>query len=52
MKKLNVGQHGWAVVDSNGDIGDVYMHEVTRDDLVLLDTERIVEVVVTVIDHE
>lgn len=46
-KKIPVGQHGWAVVDENGDIVDVFMYEVSRNSLVLFDSEKIVEVSVT-----
>lgn len=46
-KKLKVGQSGYAVVDKDGNIIDVYMEKVTRENLVLHDSERIIEVIIT-----
>ena len=42
-KKLPVGQQAWAVINKDGDIVDLYTTEVKREDLVLHDTEQIVE---------
>ena len=46
-KRVPIAQQGWAVIDSDGEIMDVYMHKVTRDNLVLHDAERIIEVWIT-----
>jgi hypothetical protein len=46
-KKLPVGQPAWAVVNKEGDIVDLHTHEVKRENLVLYDTEQIVEGVFT-----
>lgn len=42
-KKLKVGQPVWAVVDEDGELVAVFTHEVTRNTLVMHDSERIVE---------
>jgi len=42
-KKLPVGQQAWAVVNDLGDVVDLYAYKVKREDLVLHDTEQIVE---------
>jgi len=46
-KKIKIGYTCWAVVDRDGCLIDVYTHEVKRENLVLHDSEKIVEVVVT-----
>jgi hypothetical protein len=45
--KLKVGQAGWAVVDEDGNFIDIFTYEVKRENLVLHDTERIIEVTIT-----
>jgi hypothetical protein len=45
--KLKVGQAGWAVVDEEGNFIDIFTYEVKRENLVLHDTERIIEVTIT-----
>lgn len=42
-RRIPVGQPVWAVVDAGGDIIDLFVHKVTRESLVLHDTEKIVE---------
>jgi len=47
MKKIEVGQAAWAVLDKDGNVVDLYTHEIKRENLVLHDSERIVECVWT-----
>lgn len=42
-RHIPVGRPAWAIVDSDGEVVDLYTREPKRENLMLHDTERIVE---------